>query len=155
VPTVFGSFEHLVSRDLRLEQEQLGMRLWREQLTIISIYRWAERNLRDEMGTLPYGEIRNDIVALLQASRGPSARSVNPPMIANCGRSDAVSWNPNNRGSNGQNTKRSSLCNSSKIWSYVLAGHWVAQPYASAGVLSRVPGLENFADTFCKICPSS
>jgi hypothetical protein len=27
-------------------------------------------------------------------------------------------------------------------------------PYANAGVLPRVAGLEDFADTVCKICPS-
>ena len=28
-------------------------------------------------------------------------------------------------------------------------------PYANAGVLPAVAGLEDFADTVCKICPSS
>jgi hypothetical protein len=31
----------------------------------------------------------------------------------------------------------------------------VAQCYAEAGVLRRVAGLEDFADTDCKICPAS
>ena len=36
-----------------------------------------------------------------------------------------------------------------------LAGLWMAQPYANAGVLPGVAGLEDFADTVYKICPSS
>jgi hypothetical protein len=36
-----------------------------------------------------------------------------------------------------------------------LAGLQMAQPYVNAGVLPGVAGLEDFADTVCKICPSS
>jgi len=59
------------------------------------------------------------------------------------------------QGSSGRNTERLLLSNSLKIWSLVLAGLWMAQPYANADVLPGVAGLEDFADTVYKICPSS
>lgn len=52
------------------------------QLTSISFREWTARNLRDDMNNLQYGEIRNDIIELLQAARAASARSVNALMTA-------------------------------------------------------------------------
>jgi hypothetical protein len=52
------------------------------QLASISFRQWTGRNLRDDMNNIQYGEIRNDIIELLQAARAASARSVNALMTA-------------------------------------------------------------------------
>jgi len=53
------------------------------QVTIISIHGERENvTLETDMDTLQYGEIHNDIVALLQCARNASARSVNALMTA-------------------------------------------------------------------------
>jgi hypothetical protein len=107
------------------------------------------------MDVFQYGEIQNDIVTVLQAARNASARSANALMTA-------TYWEIGRRivefeqgDSSGRNTESPSSSNSPKIWSHVLGGLWVAQPHADACVLPRVARLEDFADTVCKICPTS
>jgi hypothetical protein len=101
-----------------------------------------------------YREIGNDIVALLQAARSASTRSVNALMTA-------TYWEIGCRivGSEQQGQQpeygEALIKQLAEDLEPRFGGALGGAPYANAGVLPGVAGLEDFADIVCKICPSS
>ena len=99
------------------------------------------------MDTLQYGEIRNDIVALLQAARNASARSVNALMTATYWEIGRRIVESEQRGKQRAEYGETLIKQLAEDLEPRFGGALGGAPYANAGVLLGVAGLEDFADT--------